>query len=95
MLPAALQIAEESFGPVTALVNNAAANFLSNSATISPNGFDAIIKTNLYGTFNLTQICGSHWIAHKRKGSVVTISTTYAQTGSAFVVVSAETISFM
>ncbi|MEL7364144.1 MAG: SDR family NAD(P)-dependent oxidoreductase, partial [Bacteroidota bacterium] len=81
--------AEERQGPVTGLVNNAAANFLAPSHTISPNGFDAIVKTNLYGSFYATQWCGQRWIERGTKGAVLSISTTYADTGSAFVLPSA------
>jgi NAD(P)-dependent dehydrogenase (short-subunit alcohol dehydrogenase family) len=81
--------AEEAQGPITALVNNAAGNFLAPTETISPNGFDAIVKTNLYGTFYCTQEAGKRWIERQNGGAVVSISTTYAETGSAFVVPSA------
>lgn len=81
--------AEERLGPVTGLVNNAAANFLAASHKLSPNGFDAIIKTNLYGSFFCTRWCGERWIERETPGSVLSIVTTYAETGSAFVVPSA------
>ena len=81
--------AEERQGHVTRLVNNAAANFLAASEDISPNGFDAIIKTNLYGSFYCTQACGRRWLKREEDGVVLSIATTYAETGSAFVVPSA------
>ncbi len=81
--------AEARQGPVTRLVNNAAANFLSASAELSPNGFDAIVKTNLYGSFYCTQWCGKRWIERGTPGVVLSIATTYAETGSAFVLPSA------
>ncbi|PSQ69456.1 MAG: 2,4-dienoyl-CoA reductase [Bacteroidetes bacterium QH_2_67_10] len=81
--------AEERQGNVTRLVNNAAANFLAASEDISPNGFDAIIKTNLYGSFYCTQACGRRWLERERGGVVLSIATTYAETGSAFVLPSA------
>jgi NAD(P)-dependent dehydrogenase (short-subunit alcohol dehydrogenase family) len=81
--------AEERQGPVTHLINNAAANFLAAAEDISPNGFDAIIKTNLYGSFYCTQACGKRWIEREERGVVLSIATTYAETGSAFVLPSA------
>ena len=81
--------AEEINGPVSGLVNNAAANFLADTATLSPGGFDAIVQTNLYGTFYCTQACGQRWLDRKTGGTVVSIATTYTDTGSAFVVPSA------
>ncbi len=81
--------AEDRQGPVTALINNAAANFLAAAESISPNGFDAIIKTNLYGSFYCTQQCGQRWLERETGGVVLSIATTYADTGSAFVLPSA------
>ncbi len=81
--------AEDRQGPVTRLVNNAAANFLAATEEISPNGFDAIVKTNLYGTFYCTQACGRRWLERETEGAVLSIATTYAETGSAYVVPSA------
>lgn len=81
--------AETAQGPVTGLVNNAAANFLAASETLSSNAFDAVIQTNLYGTFHCTRWCGEKWIERGTSGSVISIVTTYAQTGSAFVMPSA------
>ena len=81
--------AERRQGPVTALVNNAAANFLSPTDALSEGGFDAIVRTNLYGSFFATQAVGKRWIERGTAGAVVSIVTTYAETGSAFVVPSA------
>src|SRR5690606_32947236 len=50
---------------------------------------DAIVKTNLYGSFYCTQACGTRWIERGEAGAVLSIATTYAETGSAFVVPSA------
>ncbi|HKL89498.1 MAG TPA: SDR family oxidoreductase [Salinibacter sp.] len=81
--------AEERQGPVTRLVNNAAANFLAATEDISPNGFDAIVETNMYGSFYCTQACGRRWLERETEGVVLSIATTYAETGSAYVVPSA------
>jgi NAD(P)-dependent dehydrogenase (short-subunit alcohol dehydrogenase family) len=81
--------AESRQGPVTRLVNNAAANFLAPTEDLSPNGFDAIVRTNLYGTFYCTQACGRRWLERDTEGAVLSIATTYAETGSAYVVPSA------
>ena len=81
--------AEARQGPATGLVNNAAANFLAPTHTLSPGGFDAVVRTNLYGAFFATQAVGRRWIERAAPGAVVSIVTTYAETGSAFVVPSA------
>lgn len=86
---AGFEQAEAALGPVTGLVNNAAANFLAPTRTLTEGGFDAIVKTNLYGSFFATQAAGQRWIERGTPGAVVSIVTTYAETGSAFVVPSA------
>jgi NAD(P)-dependent dehydrogenase (short-subunit alcohol dehydrogenase family) len=76
---------EEQAGPIGVLVNNAAGNFLAASEDLSPGGFDAVMKTVLYGTFHATQAVGRRMIAAGRGGAMLNIVTTYAWTGSAFV----------
>ena len=71
------------------VVNNAAGNFLAATEDLSPNAFDAVVRTVLYGTFNVTNAIGRRMIERKRGGVFINIITTYAWTGSAFVVPSA------
>jgi NAD(P)-dependent dehydrogenase (short-subunit alcohol dehydrogenase family) len=73
---------------VDALVNNAAGNFLAATEDLSPNGFKTVVDIVLNGTFNCTLAFGKKMIAAGR-GAIVNIVTTYAWTGSAFVVPSA------
>lgn len=80
---------EGALGPVDILVNNAAGNFLAASEELSSRAFDAVVRTVLYGTFNTTQAVGRRMIDSGRGGSMLNIVTTYAWTGSAFVVPSA------
>lgn len=79
----------EKHGPLTALVNNAAGNFISRTETLSPGGFNAVSDIVLRGTFYVTQSVGKRWIADKLPGSVVSIVVTWVWTGSPFVVPSA------
>ena len=79
----------ERFGKVDGLVNNAAGNFLAFSESLTPNGFDTIMKTVLYGTVHCTLAFGRHRLTTKAPGAVVSILATYAWTGSAFVLPSA------
>jgi NAD(P)-dependent dehydrogenase (short-subunit alcohol dehydrogenase family) len=76
-------------GPLDILVNNAAGNFLAKTETLSSNAFDAVIRIVLNGTINTTIACGKRWLATQHKGVVLNIATTYADTGSAYVVPSA------
>ncbi|MCJ0741365.1 SDR family oxidoreductase [Pedobacter montanisoli] len=78
-----------TFGQVDALVNNAAGNFISPTERLSTNAFSTIIDIVLKGTVNCTLAFGKHWIAQKQPASVLNIVTTYAFTGSAYVVPSA------
>lgn len=80
---------EARTGPLHGLVNNAAANFLARTEALSANAFDAVVRTNLYGTFYCTQSVARRWIERGGGGVVLSIVTTYAETGSAFVVPSA------
>ncbi len=77
------------FGEVNGLVNNAAGNFLAPTEELSPNGFRAVVDIVLQGTFNCTRALGKHWIDNGIQGTILNIVTTYAETGSAFVVPSA------
>jgi NAD(P)-dependent dehydrogenase (short-subunit alcohol dehydrogenase family) len=76
-------------GPLTGVVNNAAANFISRTDTLSPRGFEAITSTVMNGSFNTTQAAGKRWIRDGLPGSVISTLTTWVWTGSAFVVPSA------
>lgn len=85
-----LKGALEKFGTVDVLLNNAAGNFISPTERLSANAFDTIIDIVLKGTKNCTLAFGKHWIDTKQSNtSILNIVTTYAWTGSAYVVPSA------
>ena len=88
-LDAAVATLEERLGPFDGLVNNAAGNFLAPSEDLSPRGFDAVVRTVLHGTFHATRSVGRRMIDRGARGSILNIVTTYAWTGSAFVLPSA------
>jgi NAD(P)-dependent dehydrogenase (short-subunit alcohol dehydrogenase family) len=77
------------FGKLDGLVNNAAGNFLAFSEELTPNGFDAVVRTVLYGSINCTLALGRHLLERKAPGAVVSIVTTYAWTGTAYALPSA------
>lgn len=78
------------FGKVDVLLNNAAGNFISPTERLSPGAFDAIIDIVLKGSKNCTLAFGKYWIANEQRDKVVvSIVTTYAETGSGYVVPSA------
>ena len=78
----------DKFGTVDALLNNAAGNFISPTEMLSQNAFKAVIDIVLMGTWNCTSVLGKEMIKNK-KGNILSIVTTYAWTGSPFVVPSA------
>lgn len=85
-----LQKSVERFGQVDILVNNAAGNFISPTERLSSRAFGVVIDIVLKGTVNCTMEFGKYWIENKiSKAKVLNIVTTYAWTGSAFVVPSA------
>src|ERR1700723_1110196 len=79
----------ERHGPLTGVLNNAAANFIAPTASLSPRAFDAVVSTVMTGSFNTTLAVGRRWIAAGQPGSVLSNLTTWVWSGSAVVVPSA------
>jgi NAD(P)-dependent dehydrogenase (short-subunit alcohol dehydrogenase family) len=73
-------------GPLTGLVNNAGANFLAPTETLSPRGYEAIRSTIMDGSFYAAQGCGKRWIAAGLPGVIISNLVTWVWTGSAYVV---------
>ncbi len=66
----------ERHGRVDVLVNNGGGQFLAPAETISPKGFDAVVQTNLTGTWNLTRAVADAWmLAHGGRIVNVTMLT--------------------
>lgn len=85
-----LQEVLKAFGKVDVLLNNAAGNFISPTERLSANAFDTVIDIVLKGSKNCTLAFGKHWIDSKQtSATILNIVTTYAWTGSAYVVPSA------
>ena len=79
----------EKFGSIDMLINNAAGNFISPTERLSANAFSVIIDIVLKGTCNYTLTIGKKWIENKIEGTILNIATTYAMTGSGYVIPSA------
>jgi len=84
-----LDEAVRHFGRVDVVVNNAAANFISPTERLSANAFHTILDIVLKGTANMTLAAGKYWIDTGIAGIFLNIVTTYAFTGSGYVVPSA------
>lgn len=81
--------AVEAMGGVDVLLNNAAGNFISPTERLSHRAFDAVIDIVLRGTNYCTLAFGKMWIESKQPATVLNIVTSYAYTGSGYVVPSA------
>jgi NAD(P)-dependent dehydrogenase (short-subunit alcohol dehydrogenase family) len=81
--------AEKEFGQVHGILNNAAGNFISPTERLSHRAFDIVVDIVLKGTYYTTLAAGKNWIAKKQPGTFLNIVTTYAWTGSGYVVPSA------
>lgn len=84
-----IQQTEERFGQIHGLLNNAAGNFISPTERLSHRAFGIVIDIVLKGTTNFTLCLGKRWIGAKQPGTILNIVTTYAWTGSGYVVPSA------
>jgi NAD(P)-dependent dehydrogenase (short-subunit alcohol dehydrogenase family) len=76
-------------GPLTGLLNNAAANFIAPTVSLSQRAFEAVTSTVMTGSFNTTLAVGKRWIAEGLPGSVLSNLTTWVWSGSAYVIPSA------
>lgn len=87
----AFAAAEQQFGEIDSLVNNAAGNFMARTEKLSPNAFNAVVGIVLNGTFHCTQAFAKRRIAKKLGGNILNITTSYAAAncGSGYVVPSA------
>jgi len=84
-----LKESEKHFGQIHAVLNNAAGNFISPTERLSHRAFDIIVDIVLKGTYYTTLAAGKNWINKKQAGIFLNIVTTYAWTGSGYVVPSA------
>ena len=84
-----LKTTEAEFGRIDGVVNNAAGNFISPTERLSHRAFDIVVDIVLKGTYYMTLAAGKHWINKKQPGTFLNIVTTYAWTGSGYVVPSA------
>ena len=79
----------DNYKKIDILINNAAGNFISPTEMLTPGGFKAVVDIVLIGTFNCSLTVGKEMIKQKN-GNILNIVTTYAWTGSGYVVPSAS-----
>jgi peroxisomal 2,4-dienoyl-CoA reductase len=76
-LSSAVDAAASTFGRLDVVVNSAAGNFLAPAASLSANGFRAVIDIDLCGTFNASRAAFPHLA--KNGGTIVSITATQAE----------------
>lgn len=81
--------ATAELGRIDVVLNNAAGNFISPTERLSTNAFNTVLDIVLKGTSQVTLTAGKDWIEKNQKGVFLNIVTTYAWTGSGYVVPSA------
>jgi NAD(P)-dependent dehydrogenase (short-subunit alcohol dehydrogenase family) len=81
--------AKSELGQIHVVLNNAAGNFISPTERLSANAFNTVLDIVLKGTSQVTLTAGKDWIAQRQSGTFLNIVTTYAWTGSGYVVPSA------
>ncbi len=79
---AMVDAAEAALGVVDGLVNNASGLFPVHAEELSPNGFRAVTRIVLDGTFHCTAELAGRWLASGHPGAVVNVLTPYAWMGA-------------
>ncbi len=69
----------EALGRVDILVNNAGGQFPSPAMHISPNGFHAVIRNNLVGTWQMTHAVATKAFIPQKRGRIVNVTALTAR----------------
>lgn len=63
----------DAWGRVDILVNNAGGQFPSPAQHISPNGFLAVVRNNLVGTFHVSREVANQWMIPHKAGRIINV----------------------
>jgi len=80
-ISAAMKDAISAFGQLDVLVNNAGVPLKKPAVDITPEEWDRVIRTNLSGTFFMSQEMGRHLLATRRPGCIINIASTHGLVG--------------
>jgi len=69
----------DHFGQIDVLVNNAGGQFPSPAQHISPNGFEAVVRNNLLGTWNFTHATANAAFIPQSRGRIVNVIANVAR----------------
>ena len=64
----------DQLGRIDILINNGGGQFFSPAQFITPNGFDAVVATNLTGTWNVTQAVANRRMIENGGGRIINIT---------------------
>jgi citronellol/citronellal dehydrogenase len=78
-ISAFVDAAGERLGHATILVNNAGGQFPTTAESLSPRGWEAVIRNNLNGTFFMTQAVATKHMIPKRRGRIVNVIANIAR----------------
>jgi citronellol/citronellal dehydrogenase len=69
----------ERLGTIDILVNNAGGQFPSPAQHLSPRGFEAVVRNNLNGTFNMTREVATRAMIPQQQGTIVNVIANIAR----------------
>jgi NAD(P)-dependent dehydrogenase (short-subunit alcohol dehydrogenase family) len=73
----------KALGQVDVLVNNAGITLRKAALEVTPEEWEAVIQTNMTGTFFMSQKIGRHLIGSGRPGCIVNLASTHGVVGAA------------
>ena len=67
------------FGHIDVLVNNAGGQYPSPASLLTPKGFEAVVRNNLLGTFNVISVVANATMIPRRSGRIVNVIANVAR----------------